>query len=236
MSPTAIVLRHLAFEDLGTFEPLLRARGFEVAYHDVGVVPLPHEVATPDLLVVLGGPIGVGDQEDFPWLREEIELVKTRLISGGPTLGICLGAQLIAAALGARVYPGPAKEIGWGPLALTDAGRDSVVRSLAADQTSMLHWHGDTFDLPDGAQLLASTSLCRHQIFTWEKHVLAFQCHPEVEPAGFERWLVGHIGELRSIGASVGELRNATAQHGPVLVRQSAVCFRAWLDGLGLAR
>jgi len=230
MSLTAFVLRHLAFEDLGTWEPVLRARGFSVSYCDMGVASPPAAATDAALLVVLGGPIGVGDKDDFPWLRDEIELIRTRLLAGRPTLGICLGAQLIAAALGSRVYPGPAKEIGWAPLSLTDEGRSSVVRHLDGALTSMLHWHGDTFDLPEGARLLASTDVCRNQIFSWRKHALAFQCHPEIDPAGIERWLIGHIGELRTVGASLPHLRDATEQFGPSLVQRSAVCLGEWLD------
>ena len=121
-------------------------------------------------------------------------MIEKRIAAGLPTLGICLGAQLIARALGARVYPSGHTEIGWTPLALTDAGRASPVRHLDGAHTSMLHWHGDTFDLPDNATRLASTPACENQAFAWGNHVLGLQCHPEIRTDRFEPWLIGNAG------------------------------------------
>ena len=130
--------------------PLLALRDFVVEYRDA--VDLG-TIGEPDLLVVLGGPIGAYEDDLYPFLGDELALLQQRLSRGGATLGICLGAQLMARALGARVYPGPRKEIGWAPLTLSDAGRASPLRHLTAGP--VLHWHGDTFDLPAGAVRLA---------------------------------------------------------------------------------
>ena len=118
-----------------------------------------------DLVVVLGGPIGAYEQEDYPFIADEIAILRARVAANRPTLAICLGAQILAQALGARVYAGT-KEIGWAPLKLTEAGQRSVLRDIGRDATPVLHWHGDTFDLPDGADRLASTPECANQAFS----------------------------------------------------------------------
>lgn len=229
----AIAIRHVAFEDLGTLAPLLHARGYTVQYLEAGVDALSHlDALAPDLLIVLGGPIGAYEEGLYPFLDDELHLLRTRLQADRPTLGICLGAQLMARALGARVYPGPAKEIGWKPLQLTAEGAASVLAPLDGPLTSMLHWHGDTFDLPEGAQCLASTDLCRHQAFQWGRHALAFQCHPEADPARLERWFIGHACELSLAGIDIPALRADSATHGPTLARQAAQALGAWLDQL----
>jgi GMP synthase (glutamine-hydrolysing) len=140
----------------------------------------------------------------------------------------------MARALGARVYPGRAREIGWTPLTLTAAGRTSPLAHLDASRTSMLHWHGDTFDLPGGAELLASTDVCAHQAFAWGPRALAFQCHPEARARDLERWYIGHACELAQQGVSVQQLRCDSARHGPALAVQGALCLQAWLEGAGL--
>ncbi len=189
----------------------------------------------PDLLVVLGGPISVYDEATYPFLTLEIAALKKRLDAGKATLGICLGAQLIARALGAAVYPGREKEIGWGPLLLSAAGLRSPVRHLAAEHTFMFHWHGDMFDLPVGASLLAGTEICLHQAFARGNATLAFQCHPEVRARDLERWFVGHAGEIAAApGVNVPMLRDGTRRYGAALERQGKLMFNEWLDGLKL--
>ncbi len=233
--PTAVVIRHVCFEDLGSFSDVLAARGFGVRYLEAGVDDLAGvDALTADLMVVLGGPIGAYEEAIYPFLADELRLLEHRLAADRPTLGLCLGAQLMARALGARVYPGPAKEIGWTPLALTDAGRASPVAHLDSTRTSMLHWHGDTFDLPSGATLLASTELCRHQAFSWRGAALAFQCHPEVRTATMERWFIGHASELAAAKIQVPQLRADTQRLGTALEAQGSRCFADWLDGVGL--
>lgn len=203
---TAVAIRHLQFEDLGCFEPALERNDYEVKYHDVGVRPLEELLESPpDLLVVLGGPIGAYEDRTFPFLKKEVDILKARLQKGLPTMGICLGAQLMAHALGSRVYPGPAKEIGFSPLQLTSEGEQSCLRHL--DGGRVLHWHGDTFDLPAESVRLASTDLCVNQAFRYGTASIAFQFHPEAGGRGFERWLIGHTVELAAAGIGVSELR-----------------------------
>ena len=125
----ALVIRHVAFEDLGLFERTLVAAGYQVRYLEAGMDELTWiEPLVPNLLIVLGAPINVNDEENYPFIKDEIEILETRLKSDLPTLGICLGAQLMARALGAKVYPGPQKEIGWKGLQLTNAGQQSPLK------------------------------------------------------------------------------------------------------------
>lgn len=232
--PGVIAIRHLCFEDLGSFATVLGERGITPRYLDAGIDDLAAlDPLAPDLLVILGGPIGVNDGDDYPFLADELALLQRRLAADLPTLGICLGAQLIARALGSAVYPGPAREIGWAPLELTETGRAGPMRHLDGELTSMLHWHGDTFDLPPDATLLASTPLCRHQAFAWGRATLALQCHPEALAAQFERWLIGHTGEIAAAGLAVGALRRDTAVHGETLESQARHFFAEWLDSSG---
>ena len=226
-----IALRHVAFEDAGTLERLLVRRGAEVEYVDAGVDDLlAIEAAAPDLLVVLGGPIGVTETDRYPFLADEIRLIEQRLVSGRPMLGICLGAQLIARATGCRVYPGLEKEIGFGPIELTPAGLASPLGALEKSDFHVLHWHGDTFDLPSGAKRLASTAVTENQAFALGGNVLALQFHIETEPAKFERWLIGNTVEISAAGLDVGALRQQNVTHGPAVAAAGQVVLKAWLD------
>lgn len=219
----ARVFRHLAFEDLGAFAAVLAQAGYEVRYCEMGI-DAPDD-AGADLLIVLGGPIGAYEEALYPWLSDEIRVLAARIKQGAPTLGICLGAQLMARALGARVYPGPAKEIGFAPLILP---RDNLLSPFG--DLPVLHWHGDTFDLPHGAVNLASTPVCAQQAFSWGARALAFQFHPEAQPAGFERWLIGHAGEIAATpGISVPILRAQMQQHGTKAAARGAEIFARWL-------
>ncbi|WP_374317780.1 glutamine amidotransferase [Aquabacterium sp.] len=239
MSRTCLALQHLSFEDLGTLEPVLRQAGFHIHYRQAGVDDLSTERAAKewaeaDLVVVLGGPIGVYEADRYPFISDELALVKARLQAQRPMVGICLGAQMMAAASGERVYPGPAKEIGWEPLIPTDAGASSVLQALGSAQWQVLHWHGDTFDLPDGATLLASTRRVKNQVFSIGQHALGLQCHLEVDGKQIERWLIGHTGELSAAGVDLQQLRHDTRQWGEQLRDAAQTVFLAWLTQAGL--
>ena len=227
----ALAIRHVAFEDVGSLGPVLDSAGFSLRYLEAGYDDLTAiDAVAPELLIVLGGPIGAYEEHLYPFLSDELRILERRLKADRPTLGFCLGAQLIAKALGSRVYPGRRKEIGWIPLTLTAEGRASPLAHLAPDKTSMLHWHGDTFDLPAGATLLASTPDCDNQALSLGRNVLAFQCHPEATVRGLERWFIGHACEIANTpGVEVPQLRADTALHGPRLERQGALCLSEWL-------
>lgn len=229
MGGKAVAIRHLAFEDLGLFEPVLVEAGFTVRYCDVGIDAVD-SAAAADLLLVLGGPIGAYEEDKYPFLTAEIALLEARLAARRPTLGICLGAQLMAHALGARVYPGPAKEIGFAPITLTEAGRASCLAPLG--HTPVLHWHGDTFDLPDGATLLASTAICTQQAFAFGRNAIGFQFHPEAGAPGFERWLIGHTAELAATGINIPALRADYDGSATLLAGPARACLLRWLAQL----
>lgn len=238
---TAVAIRHVAFEDLGTFGPALEAAGFAIRYleADFAAFTGPDRTACEmaDLLVILGGPIGVYETDRYPWLTDEIALVRQRLMAERPTIGICLGAQIMAAALGAAVYPGPAKEIGWAPITLTSTGTPAGERSplthLTACDYQVLHWHGDTFDLPEGAMLLASTTVTPNQAFSLGDYGLALQFHIEA-PANLEPWFIGHTMELAAAGLDLGPLRTDAARHGPALRPAAERVLRDYLIRAGL--
>jgi GMP synthase (glutamine-hydrolysing) len=230
---TAVALRHLAFEDLGLIEPWLKARGWRIVTYDAGVDELwKIDLPQVDLLVVLGGPIGAHDDALHPFLTEEVDLIRQRLDSDRPILGICLGAQLMARALGAGVVPMRGKEIGYAPLKLSAAGEASPLAALAGQP--VLHWHGDQFHLPAGVPSLATTPLCPHQAFMAGEHAMAWQFHLEVDAARIEQWLIGHTNELRQASIDIAALRQAALQHRAGLAAALDAVLGDWFKRLRL--
>jgi len=232
-SKSALVLSHIAFEDLGTLDSPLRERGFSIESLAAATTHFPlRQAESCDLLVVLGGPVGVYEQQDYPFLAGEIDCIRQRLAARRPILGICLGAQLMAAALGARVFPGQnGKEIGWAPIqAAPDAALAPWFAPLLSPGLSVFHWHGDTFDLPAGALHLAKTETYPNQAFAIGDFALALQFHPEVAATDLESWYVGHAYELQCSGITVESLRAAARAHGPALEAAAARFWNLWLD------
>jgi GMP synthase (glutamine-hydrolysing) len=197
----AIVLQHTPTEGPERVAVVLAERGVACTVRALhGGEPVPDELAPGEILIVMGGPMGVGDVGDarWPFLGQEIALLGKLIARDAPVLGICLGSQLLAAAAGARVYPNtrlgpsgapePAREVGWGPVDLIDAAREPVLSGLASPLL-VLHWHGDTYDLPPGAAHLASTPVCRHQAFRLGRRQFGFQFHCELEPDTIPIWV-----------------------------------------------
>ncbi|HYA81646.1 MAG TPA: glutamine amidotransferase, partial [Methylocystis sp.] len=190
------------------------------------------DLLAPDLVIVLGGPIGVYERDAYPFLNAEIEGLRSRLLARRPTLGLCLGAQLMAAALGARVYPGAqGKEIGWGRLSPGDGLREAEAFAEFLNASAfVLHWHGDTFDLPAGARRLSSSDKYLNQAFAIEDFALGLQFHIEVTAKGLERWYVGHACELAQSKIDVRALRSLSEVHAGALEAAARRFFRRWLN------
>ncbi|WP_156678591.1 glutamine amidotransferase [Sphingomonas profundi] len=229
---SALVIRHTPYEGIAGFRLPVEAAGFAIDRVDVTDPAFPAlDLIAPDLVVMMGGPMGVYETAAHPWIVHEVERLAERLAADRPTLGVCLGAQMIAAALGARVYPGPVKEVGFAPVLLNDAGAGSPLRHIAG--VPVLHWHGDTFDLPDGTELLASTPAYRHQAFRRGDTLLALQCHPEMglDPR-FDAWLDGADAYVAEAGTDAARLRAEHARLGADTVAAGRRMIADWLDGL----
>jgi GMP synthase (glutamine-hydrolysing) len=227
---SAVALRHVAFEDLGLLAPVMEREGWDVSFCEAAVDDLRHRsIRDANLLVVLGGPIGAYETETYPFLKPEIDLIEYRLSRDLPTLGICLGSQLMAKALGSRVFAGPVKEIGWGSIELTHDGAASCLNPLGEADAVVLHWHGDSFDLPEGAQRLASNSHYENQAFGYGRNALALQFHLEAEPRQLEEWFVGHAVELAAAKISIPDLRAATSKLADGLTSRANRIFTHWL-------
>jgi len=227
---TLLAVKHLGFEHLGVWHAALENRGFAIRYVDPARENLDAlDAAKPDLLVVLGAPIGAFDDALYPFLTSEVRLIERRLASGRPLLGICLGAQLMARALGATVAPMADKEIGYSPLTLTEAGELSPLSALG--DWPVLHWHGDQFDLAEGTTLLAATDHCPHQAYSLGPNVLGLQCHLETDAAEIEAWLMGHSAELIASGRDPRAIRADAQCFGPELAQRSTAVLDAWIEG-----
>lgn len=174
------VLQHVPFEGLGSIEAWLSERGAAVhttRFYQSAVLPDPRSI---DLVIAMGGPMSVNEEREYPWLRQEKAFVKEAVACGTAVLGVCLGAQMIASALGARVFANAHKEIGWFPVRAVSTDSDAF---RLPPQTTVFHWHGETFDLPPGAIHLAKSAGCKHQAFQIGRNVIGLQFHLETTPA-----------------------------------------------------
>jgi GMP synthase-like glutamine amidotransferase len=178
--------QHVPFEGLGIIQQWIETHG-----HSLSVTRFYQEERLPriadiDFLIIMGGPMGVYEENSYPWLVNEKQFIAETIQQKKKVLGICLGAQLIASALGANVYPNTQKEIGWYPIRLTETGKKSSFLKTLPEQFTAFHWHGDTFDLPEEAQCLAESEACKHQAFSYRGHVLGLQFHLELRPDNVE--------------------------------------------------
>ncbi len=187
------VLQHVPFEDIGSMAAWLAARDARIRYTRFYESPILPEPAGLDLVLAVGGPMSVNDETAFPWLRIEEEFVRDVIQRGVPIVGICLGAQLIAKALGARVYANRRKEIGWFDVQGLAAG-DACFEF--PEKTTVFHWHGETFDLPPGAVQLARSAACEQQAFQIGSRVMAMQFHLETTPESLEALIRNCRGEI----------------------------------------
>lgn len=235
MSPTALVLMHDDAIHLGNLEPVLREHGYDVRQidafqDDLGGV----DALAADLVVVLGGDMGVNDADRYPALLDEVRLLAGRLDAALPVFGVCLGAQLMASALGSAVYAGPSNEIGFRTVEPTEAGAVSPLRHIAG--VPVMQWHRDTFDLPDGVTRLAGSPQYGNEAFGIGNWALAVQFHPEVTDEMHEQWLAASAAELLAENVDANELRRERAHYSATMQGASRAMFSEWLDGLGPRR
>jgi len=175
-------LQHVPFEGLGSIEPVLKEKGHQLsATHLYANQPLPllHDI---DWLIVMGGPMGIYQEDIYPWLRMEKKFIEEAIQSGKTVLGICLGAQLIADTLGSRIYKNRHREIGWFNINRLAQASNTILSQAIPEQAEVFHWHGDTFDIPQGAVALASSEACKNQGFIMDDRIVALQFHLETTP------------------------------------------------------
>ena len=233
--PRLLVFQHVPFEILGTLDPLLKSHGFRIRYVNFGRDPYARPgLDDYDGIIILGGPMSVDDVERHPHLPTEIEFIREALAADIPMLGVCLGAQLIASTLGAGVGPGPCKEIGWYDVAPTEAGASDPVLGHFRASEKIFQWHGDAFEIPDGAVWLASSATCPNQAFRYGDNVYGFQFHLEVDERLIDRWLTVpvHVEELVQLHGAISpdRIKLETRDYIRRLRRLSDRTFGAFLE------
>lgn len=232
MARNALIIRHVPHEGIAGYRDPIEAAGYSLDRIDVLDPAFPTiDLTQPDLLIMMGGPMGVYEQDQYPWIGCQLRRLSRRLESGAPTLGVCFGAQMMAAALGARVYAGPVKEVGFRRLKQVKAG--SPLDHLA--DVPVLHWHGDTFDRPDNVELLASSDAYEHQAFRRGDNILALQFHAEMglDPR-FEEWLRQWPEAPAEAGSSVEQMRDDHSTYGPNAVEAGRRMIADWISRVRL--
>lgn len=207
-----LVVRHVPFEHLGYLADLLDEHALLYRYVEIGEPISRNDIASAAALVVMGGPLSANDAE--PWVDTEITAIRTALEFKRPILGICLGAQLLARALTARVMANPVKEIGWSEVFFTPAAEQDPLLAGVASPAHIFQWHGDTFELPHGAHLLAYTSACAHQAFRVRTNVYGFQFHLEVTRDMISEWCEqdANSGDIRELTSPIDPGLHAASQ------------------------
>ncbi len=226
----AVIFQHMASGGPGSLLDSFKVQGIECQIIHTVHEDLSHfDALSPDILLVMGGAPGVYQADQYPFLKDEQRILEKRLAADKPTIGICLGAQLMAAALGARVYKGEqGSEIGWFDLSLTPEGMASPASSFA--NTKIMQWHGDTFELPKDVTLLASSVKYPHQIFKYGKNAVAFQGHIEVTAQSLADWFVEDAGTLLRHEGLLEKLRHDTAQHAKSMTNAAQSFMDDWLE------
>jgi GMP synthase (glutamine-hydrolysing) len=221
-------LYHDASEGAGLIAETLKDRG--IAFQPVHLYQgegLPRDTSDLEGLVIMGGPMNVDEVDRYPFLLPELQLIEKVLSEKKPILGVCLGAQLIAKALGARVFANKQREVGWHPISMTEAAKSDPYFSKLPQTLTVLHWHGDTFELPSGAVHLAQSAPCENQAFRWGDNVYALQFHIEATPSMLRAWCSSEAGA--SYARSAGETPEGILKATPVAFGRLEPQARAFL-------
>ena len=232
-----VAIQHIECETPGLIEEALTSKGYSVE-HVLSFCgqPPPKELGSAHGLVLMGGPMGVYESERFPYLPDEMRLIEKTLCEGKPVLGVCLGSQLLAAALGSKVRKGAQKEIGWHPVTLTEAGCGDPLLKDAGRVFVAYHWHGDVFDVPDRAANLASSACTGCQGFRYQGNAYGLLFHMEITPEILKGMLHTFRGELDDEGLSGDAILGQAAQHLPELQALGHLVFDRWAALLGEAQ
>lgn len=229
---TALIIRHVPHEGVAGYRLPIEQAGYSVSRIDVtdpGFSAM--DLCEPDLLIMMGGPMGVYEQQAHPWIACQLRRLALRLVADRPTLGVCFGAQMIAAALGAEVYPGPATEIGFHAVEVDHGVAGNPLGHIA--DVPVLHWHGDTFTRPPNVELLGATRAYAHQAFRRGSNVLALQFHAEMgEDPRFDAWLEQWPDAVVGAGGCPQALRRTHDALGPAAVAAGRGMIGQWLSGL----
>jgi GMP synthase (glutamine-hydrolysing) len=226
-----VVLQNVACETLGTIADALAERDVEARYvRTFAGEGVPRSMDAAAGLVVMGGPMGVYEADQFPFLRDAMRLIDAAVSARKPVLGVCLGSQLIAAALGAKVYPGRRKEIGWYDITLSDAGVNDPLWADVPRRFVGYVWHGDVFDLPSGATSLASTELTACHAFRYATNVYGILFHMEVTKTIINGMLATFTDELRHARVDGDAIRRDVATYLPPLQEIGTSVFTRWAD------
>jgi GMP synthase (glutamine-hydrolysing) len=225
------VLQHIFCETLGTIADALQAKGIAMEYvRSFEGDKVPSELGEAEGLIVMGGPMGVYEQDIYPFLREELQLIRTTLKQEKPILGVCLGSQLLAAALGAQVKKNRAKEIGWYPVTLAESASKDPLWSGVDPCFMGFHWHGDIFDLPQGATSLASSAITPCQAFRYGRNAYGFLFHMEVTASMVATMVETFQHELQQEGINGQTVVAQTGDHLAKLQRIGASVYQGWAE------
>jgi len=226
------ILQHVAHEGPGAIAVAAEENGCTLTYTRLFNGDSFPALDQFDALAIMGGPMGVYD--DLPWLKAEQQFIKAVIDAGKPVLGVCLGAQLIAAVAGAQVYPHTHREIGWWPIGLTASGSNSTLLEGFPASQQVLHWHGDTFDLPEEAVLLASSEACQHQAFSLKDgRVLGLQFHFEVDEEMVQQFADFDAAVLKEGGdwvQSSDQILSEAGKHIPACRNLMKTLVARWLN------
>jgi GMP synthase (glutamine-hydrolysing) len=226
-----LVLQHVHTEPLGTISDALDSRGLSYRYiRSYDGEDIPADLRNSVGLIVMGGPMGVYEQDRYPFLTEEMKLIELALERGMPVLGVCLGSQLLAAVLGAEVKPGPAPEVGWATVALSEEAAVDRLLHPAPAEFMGFHWHGDIFDLPAGAELLAASEKTECQAFRHGNNAYGFLFHMEVNDFMVRDWTNSNKPYLAKAGVDVDAIIAGIPQHLNDLQHTGRIVFGNWAD------